>query len=610
MQLNSNQSIAINHVDGPALILAGPGSGKTTVLTQRIKALCDKGIDPASILVITFTKAASLEMKQRFDSLCTTPLPVNFGTFHACFYNILNSENYIKNSTIISGTKRIALIKEIIKEHSIEADSEDFYEETGRRISLIKNKGLQEITDSQIKTIFYSYETYLKNLSYIDFDDMLLKTYEMFQNNASILQKWQKKFSYFLIDEAQDMNSLSYNIIKMLAATNNIFMVGDDDQSIYGFRGADPSILMQFVADYPNTRQVLLDYNYRCPSNIVESSLSLINNNTNRFNKIISAVKPAGSINIMPNESEYDEAFNVVHTIKSLIKTGVKPCDIAILYRNHNIAHTIIEKLVSSHLPFYLKDNMPNIYTHWIMQDFEALFFIAEGHCTRERLLRIINKPNHYISRFSIPEDAIAERNTCQDTIDAYFSHMSDYYSDKAYMISKIKTLYQHFKNLAKLRPIAAVNYILKNMGYNSFLKEYAAELGIKPDSFLETVESFESLVRNCSTLKAAIDHLYTMRREVDYKNEAKKNLNGISLLTLHSAKGLEFDHVFIIGENEGINPSKLSLKSSDLLEEERRLFYVGITRAKSTLTISYRNKKLHDKILPSRFIMELKSNN
>lgn len=633
MQLNNNQALAVAHTDGAALVLAGPGSGKTAVLTQRIKSLCDKGINPSSILVITFTKAASLEMRQRFDALCKSLMPVCFGTFHSCFFNILKEEKYINNINILSGTKRLSLIKEIVKELNINVDSDEYYEDVARQISIIKNQLSDNIvlnvqdTDKLVPNntnikhsakstiasalppaLLKLYESEKTALSCIDFDDMLLKAYEMFENRPDILNKWQKRFSYFLIDEAQDMNPLSYRLIRLLSArTNNLFMVGDDDQSIYGFRGADPSILMQFVQDYPNITRIILEVNYRCPANIVDTSVKLINHNINRFVKQITPIKNANDLNIQAFSNEDDEATYLIRQIKAMLNRGIKSDEIAILYRNHNVAHTLISRLVEAHITFNLKEQIPNLYTHWIMQDFEAFFFVALGNITVERLIRVFSRPNQYISRSALPSNAkICSLPSDANKLEYAFSQLLTYYSTSSHMQTRIKDLESHFKRIEKLRPLAAAKYIRKNMGYDQYLLDTASELHIDSKELFKIADLFLDLIKHCNTLKTAINHLYTFRREVDYKNSIISNSDGIALLTLHSSKGLEFNYVFIIASNEGIIPSKKSLTSPSLLEEERRLFYVGMTRSKAHLYLTYRLNNLCDKAVPSRFISEI----
>ncbi len=599
MQLNAMQEIAVNHGKGPCLVVAGPGSGKTKVLTLRVAKLINTGVPAEKILVITFTKAAAIEMKERFNGLWDSVYPVTFGTFHSLFWGILQKEKGYKSSDIISGTYRSKLLKEAMEKADIDIDDSILVNTFASELSAFNNKSLHldEYVpkfcdkDDFIK-LFHSYEELKRKYRMIDFDDMLKKTYQLFLDNPEVLKKWQGRFEYFLVDEMQDMNSLQFKLISMLSAnTNNLFCVGDDDQSIYGFRGADPRIMQDFVEAYPDTKKVVLNVNYRNPRNLVEMSARLMSNNKNRFEKEIEATSAEGDVIANMFMTPKEEAEWVCQMIQEQSKAGISPNEMAILYRNHSDARYIISELMARRIPFYLKEQMPNVFTHFIIQDIEAYFHLAIGNGTRTRMLRILNRPVRYLHRQSVETTG--------------FKGMLDFYKNSPSNYRTVEGLISDIKLMSKMSPYAAINYLKKAMGYESFLRQEAIENDGDFVEFQGVLEFISETVRECKTIKQAIDKINMMRLKVDFENKNKSQTRAgkVGLYTLHASKGLEFENVFIIQANEGIIPTN-KVETIEDLEAERRLFYVGITRCKRRLYITYTNKINRDK---SRFISELK---
>ncbi len=599
MQLNAMQEIAVNHGKGPCLVVAGPGSGKTKVLTLRVAKLINTGVPAEKILVITFTKAAAIEMKERFNGLWDSAYPVTFGTFHSLFWGILQKEKGYKSSEIISGTSRSKLLKEAMEKADIDIDDSILVNTFASELSSFNNKSLHldEYVpkfcdkDDFIK-LFHSYEELKRKYRMIDFDDMLKKTYQLFLDNPEVLKKWQGRFEYFLVDEMQDMNSLQFKLISMLSAnTNNLFCVGDDDQSIYGFRGADPRIMQDFVEAYPDTKKVVLNVNYRNPRNLVEMSARLIGNNKNRFEKEIEATSAEGDVISNMFMTPKEEAEWVCQMIQEQSKAGISPNEMAILYRNHSDARYIISELMARRIPFYLKEQMPNVFTHFIIQDIEAYFHLAIGNGTRTRMLRILNRPVRYLHRQSVETTG--------------FKGMLDFYKNSPSNYRTVEGLISDIKLMSKMSPYAAINYLKKAMGYESFLRQEAIENDGDFVEFQGVLDFISETVRECKTIKQAIDKINMMRLKVDFENKNKSQTRAgkVGLYTLHASKGLEFENVFIIQANEGIIPTN-KVETIEDLEAERRLFYVGITRCKRRLYITYTNKINRDK---SRFISELK---
>ncbi len=601
MILNPLQERAVETIDGPVLCLAGPGSGKTKVITLRIKHLIDTGISPSDIAVITFTKAAALEMKERFDNLSDNKYPVTFATFHSLFWGILQQEKRYKASDIVMGARRLDIIKEAIAYAGLNCDDKDLLTLFSTHISVLSNKlytSHETIFDNYNDESFRVYEAYqaLKDkYRLIDFDDMLKKTYDLFINDKECLVRWQKHFTYFLIDEMQDMNDLQFELMKMLsAASNNVFAVGDDDQSIYGFRGANPEVMKSFKDYYENCNVINLNTNYRNPSNILVAAGKLISHNNNRFEKEINFVKNAGLIEIRPLKNTKEEAEFVANRILSLNKGGLSFDEMAVLYRNHSDARFVVDTFLDLKIPFFLKEKMPNIYSHFIFDDIEAYFQIAVGNSTRKRMLRIMNRPNRYI-----------HRQCAEQGYD--FNSMLNFYRGNATMQTKVQALQRDLELISKMAPYAAVNYILNVMGYMDFLKELSIEENCEINEYIEITDFMLSTFKDCKTIAKAIEKLQYLRLKVDHENRSKADdkKGKVGLYTLHSSKGLEFNTVFIVGVNEGVMPYKKALKTADL-EAERRLFYVGITRSKESLILSSIEEKNRDRMYPSRFIHEL----
>lgn len=606
MGFSKSQSIAVSHVNGPMLVLAGPGSGKTLTITSRTKYLIEEcGINPANILVITFTKAAAAEMKERFLRLMgERTTAVSFGTFHAVFFTILKHAYGFRGENILRDEQRIEFLREIISRFDIEIDDEmEFISDITSEIGLIKNDRISlenyystSCPEDIFRKIYIEYDKKLRASRLIDFDDMLVFCYELFMERKDILGAWQNKYQYILIDEFQDINRIQYDIIKMLAAPqNNLFIVGDDDQSIYRFRGAKPEIMLNFKNDYKDAEMVVLDNNYRCTKAIVEGSLRVIKNNKNRFEKDIRTDNPAGEpILIKSFESCQEENIEVINNIFMLKENGCEFNEIAVLYRTNTQPRLLIEKLMEYNIPFKMRDALPNIYEHWISKNIISYINIATGSRERKEFLQIINRPKRYISRASIDSNIIS------------FEDLREFYKDKEWVAERIDKLAYDLKMLESMSPYAAINYIRHGIGYEEYLKEYADFRKIKHEELVEILNELQESAKPYKTYGEWFLHME------EYKEELKKqlgnrnnNVNSVSLATMHSAKGLEYKAVFIIDVNEGITPYRKALVEADL-EEERRMFYVALTRAKEQLFVYSSKERLGKDAAVSRFVGEL----
>lgn len=607
MEMNQSQITAINHTTGPMLVLAGPGSGKTLVITRRTQELIESyGVNPENILVITFTKAAAAEMKERFNKLTgENGRGVNFGTFHAVFFTIIKYAYQYNASNIIREDQRFLYLKEIISKYQLEIDDEkEFIAGIISEISLVKGERMDishyysiNCSEDIFKNIYNSYENKLRSENLIDFDDMLVICYELLTNRPDILSIWQKKFQYILIDEFQDINKIQYDIIRLLALPeNNLFIVGDDDQSIYRFRGAKPEIMLNFNKDYPEGKRILLDVNYRSTNQIIECAAFLIKNNTKRFPKNIRGNETKGQdVKIYNFNDLKGQNESVVESILSYSKKGIPLSQMAVLFRTNTQPRALIDKLMEYNIPFQMKDVIPNIYDHWIAGNIITYMRLALGSKDRALFLQIANRPKRYISRecFSNP---VVE-----------FLDLRKFYGDKDWMLDRIDKLEYDLAILKSMNPYGAINYIRKGIGYEEYLEEYAKFRRIKPEELFETLNELQDTARDFKTFEDWFKHIEEYKEELKRQSQSYKqeNKDCISLATMHSSKGLEYKVVFIVDANEGITPHRKAVLEADL-EEERRLFYVAVTRAKEYLHIYSVKDRYNKEMDTSRFVGEL----
>ena len=604
MNFNKYQLKAIQHGDNPMLVIAGPGSGKTTVLTNRIKYLIEEHkVSPDKILVITFTKASAIEMQKRFERLFDKGKGVTFGTFHAIFFHILKGAyNYNVNNIIKDDDKKLILRTAIERSGLVREDYQESIESIAGEISRVKSEGIDinvyysaNCPEEAFRNIYKYYDSTLKNRRCIDFDDMLLYCYELFRKRPDILKKWQKRFSYILIDEFQDINRIQYEVIKLLALPeNNLFVVGDDDQSIYGFRGSKPELMLNFGNDYPNASKIVLDVNYRCSSNIVKAAANVIKHNGVRYEKNICTDNPSGDrVDIVEFESIRDEYLRVVEEITKATRAGIEFSDIAILYRTNHIIIPMVRILIEYNIPFVLKDGMPNIFDHWIARDFLTYMKVANGSRLRSDFIRIMNKPKRYIARDYLGDSEVS------------FDELEKYYEDKPWMYERLDTFKADLEFMATMPPLAMLNYLRKKVGYDDYLKEYAEEKSLDYKELLDIADEIMESTRNLKTYNEWLMYIekYTYNLKESY-NKNRTN-NGVALMTMHGAKGLEYDTVFIIDSNEGITPHKKSVSETEI-SEERRMFYVAMTRAINNLHIYYSKTRYNKDMEVSRFVTEL----
>ena len=653
MDFNKAQMTALEHRDGPMMVLAGPGSGKTTVITHRIKRLLEAGVDPSGILVITFTKAAAAEMKERFlrlareedekrrkagkkddhlpkngwslhrpeksqqsaaearqraqgagNSLEAAGSRVSFGTFHSVFYHILKWAYRFPAGNVISGEEKRQYFKKFLDESGMEVEDEaEFISSIINEISYVKGERLdlkyyysQNCPEEWFKKLYDGYDEMLKTTGKIDFDDMLVMCHELFTERKDILAAWQKKFKYILVDEFQDINLLQYQVVRMLALPeNNLFIVGDDDQSIYRFRGAKPEIMLGFEKDFPGTKRVLLGTNYRSTKEIVETSLRLIEHNKVRFEKKLEPFRGSGRpVDFRVFDNPGHEMDTVAQSIRAYHDAGYQWSEIAVLFRTGANSGLMAERLMGYNIPFKLRDVIPNLYSHWIAKDLFAYMEIAAGSRKRSDFYRIMNRPNRYFSR-----DAF-------DTPIVSFDRLKSFYQDRDWMEERICDLEADLRAMAPLKPVAAVNYIRKAIGYDDYLRSYAEFRRMKPEELFETADKLAESAAEFATFVEWKEHAARYEEELKKQNqeEREETKDRVTLSTMHSAKGLEYPVVFVVDANEGIVPHHKAGLPADI-EEERRLFYVALTRAKDRLHVAAVKERYHRKTDVSRFVEE-----
>lgn len=604
MAFSKAQTQAIMHKDGPMMVLAGPGSGKTTVITHRVQYLTKEyGIDPGDILVITFTRAAAEEMRERYEALTGGGSRVTFGTFHSIFFRILKLAYRYTADNIVREEQQMQFVRELAQAGGLEPEDEnEFAASILSEISSVKGERIalehyysKNCPDAVFRQLYAGYEEKMRRAGLIDFDDMMVLCLELFTERKDILSAWQRRYRYILIDEFQDINRLQYEIVRMLAKPeDNLFIVGDDDQSIYRFRGAKPEIMLGFERDYPGTGRILLDVNYRSTEEIVAPALRLIGENQKRFSKAIHTTGRHGK-NVITKlwQDPGEENLAIAREIQLYLQSGVRPGDIAVLYRTNAGPRFLMEKLMEYNLPFRTRDTVPNLYEHWISRNILTYIRIAMGSRAREDILQVINRPKRYISRDAMPDETVS------------FEKMKAFYAEKDWIAERIESLEGDLRAIARMSPLAAVNYIRQGMGYDEYLIEYAAFRRMRPEELLETADELKESAAGFKTFDEWFAHIEAYKEELlRQAAQRRTETDAITLATMHSAKGLEFPIVYILDANEGITPHSRAMLDEDM-EEERRLFYVAMTRAKTRLHVYAVRERYHKKAEVSRFVWE-----
>lgn len=612
--VNEAQYRAITHGAGAMLVLAGPGSGKTFVVTRRIRYLIEHHhVKPENILVITFTKAAASEMQERFVKLSEGKNhPVHFGTFHSIFFQILKHTYRFTAQNIIREGDKYRLLSRIIGEMPeairVQADdSTDTLQRLLSEISTVKNNGItpQEVksttvSQAEFEYIFQIYKQEMNRNKLIDFDDMVLLCRDLLVARPETLKIWQERFQYILVDEFQDICPLQYEVVRLLAKPqDNLFIVGDDDQSIYGFRGSKPEIMLNFPKDYPEAKQVLLDVNYRSRKDIVDVAGKLIAHNKARFDKKVRTQnEQLGGVKIYSFHSKLKQAENIALLIKQyMTQPDARYSDIAILYRTNNHTVYTADRLMKEGIPFTVKEKPKNIYDSAVAKDMIAYMRYALHEDSLEDFLRIMNKPVRYIKRSTVPRKPFQMRELVENN------------RSTGYVVQNIHDFYDNLRFIRKLNPFSAMNFIRKGVGYETFLKKQAAEQGRDASKEFEELDELMQLAKDFETIPDWLEQIQNydaVMQEIARQDRQKQpDTDAVSMVTMHASKGLEWKVVVLPDVNEGVIPHKKAVTDNEL-EEERRMFYVAMTRAKEYLFIFYIQEKEAGNLLPSRFLDEI----
>ena len=683
--MNESQRKAVTHTGGPLLVLAGPGSGKTFTITRRILYLIENGVPPERILVITFTKEAALSMQRRFQETSKIPQPVNFGTFHSVFFQILRKSNVLKSAELLSDSEKKNLLIPILQKNHIQTDGDLSYDNLREdaasflsATSFYKNtldakqaarKAPTWLQDKFIR-LLEEYQRAVRLCGKLDFDDMLSECMRMLSEDAYLREEWQGRFDHILIDEFQDINPVQYEVIKLLAGKNcSIFAVGDDDQSIYGFRGSQPECLKRFEREYASQR-LLLDINYRSNPEIVNASLAVIGENKERFEKELKANPKRNGISdgkcvISDGENVISNEENVVSSKEKVrllsFEGSEEQCtylidrlgrflsehkendgaECALLFRTNSGMQKLALRLRAAGIRYEMGERMQSIYQHFIVRDVMAYLSLASGDWNRETLLLVVNKPSRYVSR-----EAVGNGVRSVLELQRYYRTKTDIPEKlRKNILSALQSFGKQLDALGRLSPGLAVTYVLKAVGYEQYLRHLAGGNQEKWEEWREIMEWLKTDASRFSNLREwkEVQELHALElergktgsrpgtgRDIQRgtgkdnqrcagKNDQRggrqvDNLTGegahesdarIRLMTVHGSKGLEFDTVILPDCNETVFPHGRFQTDSEV-EEERRIFYVAMTRAKENLELLYLTGTGERPRLPSRFLKPL----
>ena len=613
--LNKEQRRAVIHKDGPLMVIAGAGSGKTRVLTHRIIHLLKEGVNPFNILSLTFTNKAAKEMRNRIENIIGNSISKNLwmGTFHSVFSRILRFEsekiNYPRNFTIYDTEDSKQLIKSIIKELNLD---KDIYK-TGlirNRISTLKNNfityqkynenkelALQDQIAKRIEfgTIYQTYQIRCHKASAMDFDDLLIKTYELLELFPELLEKYQQKFKYILIDEYQDTNHIQYLIVKKLASKfMNICVVGDDAQSIYSFRGANIQNILNFKNDYPNHTSYKLEQNYRSSSTIVEAANSIIKNNEKQIQKTIWTDNPKGEkIIVVKTTSDNDEGRLVANTISEIqMRKQVHCHDFAILYRTNAQSRALEESLRKKNIGYKIYGGL-SFYQRKEIKDLLAYFRLAINPNDEEALKRLINFPRRGIGLTTLQTLSLLA-NSNNSSIWEVINNLDNNSKINKGTQKKLKdfalTVKEFIIKSKEKDAYFASEEIAKQSGvFNELYNDKSPEGVSRFENIQELLNGIKNFVENAEKESNKLaDFMQDVALLTDQDTEKDNDFNKVTMMTVHAAKGLEFPYVFVVGLEENMFPNIMSSESQEALEEERRLFYVAITRAEKRLFLSF----------------------
>ncbi|MCQ2529698.1 MAG: ATP-dependent helicase [Lachnospiraceae bacterium] len=631
MKLNESQLRSADHFTGPALVLAGPGSGKTAVITYRIKNLIEKyHVAPNKILVASFSRAAAKEMEERFHKIASfSGQGPFFGTFHSIFFSILKKGSGYQNNKILTEQQKAEILRsEMIRLHIEFESGPDLYRSILNDISRIKSGQNQKVSFLPLSLpapSFYplckAYLQTTKEMGGMDYDDILLKCCALLKERPDLLEFYRNRYPFILIDEFQDINPVQYEIIKLIAEPkHNIFAVGDDDQSIYGFRGASPGVMKRFLKDYPESKIHVLNINYRSSLPIVHAATAVIQGNKDRFEKQIvcnNTVYSGSSFVLKKFRNWKEEYATIIDEIKAYRRKGGKLSEIAILFRNRSDGRRLTRQLKKEKIPVRFQGETDNIFSGFLAQDLIAYMQCARAISSsgnnlqkdsnlqaRANLLRILNKPARFISRTALLD------SSTDDSLPTLFSKLSRYYEGNSDLLFQIQKLKKDLLFLSQCSPFAAIIYIMQAVGYDHYLKEYAKVHQIPLEELEEELEDLMESCKGCSSLSEWMERMEEFNNEASNSNteSGESNLttppyvDAVQIMTMHASKGLEFNIVYLPDLNQDVIPGKKA-DTKEAIEEERRILYVAMTRARKSLRMGYTEIIRNKKAAPSEFL-------
>lgn len=609
MNLTASQLKAVDHFEGPALVLAVPGAGKTTMILHRTKKLIEKGVDPKSILTITFSKAQAVDIKMRFIEMDGDKF-VHFSTIHAFCYSIVRdyAKKYGKSLSLIDSNlkKKYEILRDIYKSVNNTYPTEERVETAISEVGYCKNmmlspksfaKSKRCETDNFVK-FFETYEKFKKDKGLIDFDDMINLSYEVLKNDSTILKKYRDRFKFIQLDEGQDTSRSQFQVLKLLAKpNNNLFVVADDDQSIYAFRGANTEELFKLQKEYDDIATFYMEENFRSTKNIVNIANIFISQNKKRFEKTVITNnpfdKPVNIIKLKEPKDQYDFIEKELEKDKG---------DIAVLYRNNLSSIGLVEYFERKNYSFNIKDKKTKFFSHFITRDILDILNFSRDLSDIDLYEKFYFKLKGYISKRHIE---YLKRNRGKNI----FNILKNYPDLPSYYHKNINGLLVGFKKIARVDVYEAIDYIDKEMGYGDYLKENAKRFMETESTLNEYLYYLKLIAKSTKSLDLFIGRL----KELEYDLLKAKDAGAkLTFSTIHSAKGLEFSRVFVVDLYEGTLPSTSSIEDlredPELYEEERRLFYVAMTRAKKELYLMYSHYTNGRKNEISSFVTDLET--
>ena len=618
------------------LVLAGPGSGKTAVIIRRVRSLTEElQVPEEHILVITFTKAAAEEMEQRYQQLtgCTEQSKVCFSTFHALFFKILRESAGYTTQSLLKESEKYAILRDVlyklypkrmfesemlqrilaeISRYKSRGDTDTQHNSMMRKVQVWKESHTSgREADNKIDSAYISaidrelfaasyseYERRIRAEQRLDFDDMITLCLRLLQEDKKVLRKWQERFRYILVDEYQDIDPMQYETVKLLAGTAaNLFVVGDDDQSIYAFRGAAPWLVSRFQKDFPKAKRIVLACNYRSRVNVTRAAARLIRENTQREEKRFTNHTTEKGVFRIEKYMDRTEEYQCL--TERIAGSGIPLREQAVLYRTNRQPGGLLMQLRKKNLPYRMQGRTNDLWEHWMTQDIAAYFRLAGGARERKEFLRIANRPVRYLPRDLFQDARIEQERLLRSLTGRY--DLQDI----------VRKLFFDIGMLSKMNPFAAMHYIRKAVGYEDFLIKHAWEQGIEKEELFDVLEEIADTTRAADSFaewEAQMLQMLQMHALAERggmsanRNQAEDCLN---LMTFHASKGLEFRRVYLIDLNEGLVPHRRA-KTKEEIEEERRVLYVAMTRAKEELYLLYTEKRGGRDIPPSRFLREL----